>query len=64
MLAKVTSCAIIGLEGAFVQVEVDTSRGLRTLTIIGLSDIAVQESTSRGLSYRERGPRGRTMVSI
>ena len=47
MLAKVTSCAVVGLEGALVQVEVDTSRGLRTLTIVGLPDTAVQESRER-----------------
>lgn len=28
MLAKVMSCAIVGLEGAVVEVEVDTSPGL------------------------------------
>jgi len=27
MLAKVTSCAVVGLDGAIVEVEVDTSRG-------------------------------------
>jgi len=31
MLAKVFSCAVIGLEGAVVQVEVDISRGLLTI---------------------------------
>jgi magnesium chelatase family protein len=44
MLAKVTSCAVIGLDGAIVEVEVDTSRGLPSLTIVGLPDAAVQES--------------------
>ena len=47
MLAKVISCAVIGLEGSLIQVEVDTSRGLRTLTIVGLPDAAVQESRER-----------------
>jgi magnesium chelatase family protein len=28
MLAKVYSCAVIGLEGAIVEVEVDTAQGL------------------------------------
>ena len=32
MLAKVTSCALIGLDGAIVEVEVDISRGLGTFT--------------------------------
>jgi magnesium chelatase family protein len=47
MLAKVTSCAVIGLDGAIVEVEVDTSRGLPSLTIVGLPDAAVQESRER-----------------
>jgi magnesium chelatase family protein len=47
MLAKVTSCAIIGLDGAIVEVEVDISRGLPSMTIVGLPDTAVQESRER-----------------
>ncbi len=47
MLAKVLSCAVIGLEGAIVEVEVDISRGLPSLTIVGLPDAAVQESRER-----------------
>ena len=47
MLAKVTSCAVIGLDGAIVEVEVDLSRGLTSLTIVGLPDAAVQESRER-----------------
>jgi len=47
MLAKVTSCAVVGLEGALIEVEVDAAQGLRTLTIVGLPDTAVQESRER-----------------
>jgi magnesium chelatase family protein len=47
MLAKVHSCAVVGLEGAIVEVEVDTSRGLPSFTIVGLPDTAVQESRER-----------------
>ncbi|MBS1252258.1 MAG: Competence protein ComM [Anaerolineales bacterium] len=47
MLAKITSCALIGLEGAPVEVEVDISRGLYSMTIVGLPDAAVQESRER-----------------
>ena len=47
MLAKVTSCAVVGLEGAIVEVEVDTGRGLPSLTIVGLPDAAVKESSER-----------------
>ncbi|MDH5364450.1 MAG: hypothetical protein OEZ07_01115 [Dehalococcoidia bacterium] len=32
MLAKVTSCAVVGLEGAAVDVEVDISPGLPSFT--------------------------------
>ncbi len=47
MLAKVISCAVIGLEGAIVEVEVDISPGLPSFTIVGLPDAAVQESRER-----------------
>jgi len=47
MLAKVTSCAVVGLEGAIVEVEVDISSGLPSFTIVGLPDKAVQEARER-----------------
>ena len=47
MLARVTSCAVIGLEGTVVEVEVDTSQGLPFLSLVGLPDAAVQESRDR-----------------
>lgn len=47
MLAKVTSCAVVGLEGVLIEVEVDISRGLPSMTIVGLPDAAVQESRER-----------------
>ena len=47
MLAKVTSCAIVGLDGVPIEVEVDISRGLPSMTIVGLPDAAVQESRER-----------------
>jgi len=47
MLAKVRSCAIVGLEGAIVEVEVDISPGLPSFTIVGLPDAAVQEARER-----------------
>ncbi len=47
MLAKVTSCAVVGLEGAIVEVEVDISPGLPSFTIVGLPDTAVQEAKER-----------------
>jgi magnesium chelatase family protein len=47
MLAKVSSGAIIGLDGALVEVEVDISPGLPSFTIVGLPDAAVQEAKER-----------------
>jgi magnesium chelatase family protein len=47
MLAKVYTCAIIGLEGEIVEVEVDTARGLPSFTLVGLPDAAVKESAER-----------------
>ncbi len=47
MLAKVTSCAVVGLDGALVDVEVDVSSGQIGFTIVGLPDAAVQESRER-----------------
>jgi magnesium chelatase family protein len=47
MLAKVNSCAIVGLEGTIVEVEVDASRGLASFTLVGLPDAAVKESAER-----------------
>ena len=38
MLAKVKSCAIVGLEGAIVEVETDISPGLPSFTIVGLPE--------------------------
>jgi len=47
MLAKVLTCALIGLEGAIVEVEVDVARGLPSLTIVGLPNTTVKESSER-----------------
>ncbi|MBT9163453.1 MAG: Competence protein ComM [Chloroflexi bacterium] len=47
MLAKVNSAAVFGLEGRLVEVEVDISGGLPSMTIVGLPDTAVQESRER-----------------
>lgn len=47
MLAKVISCAVVGLDGALVDVEVDISNGQPGFTIVGLPDTAVQESRER-----------------
>ncbi len=47
MLAKVYSCAVIGLEGILVEVEVDIAQGLPCFMVVGLGDAAVHESRER-----------------
>ena len=47
MLAKVSSCAVVGLGGEVVEVEVDISQGLPAFSIVGLPDTAVQEAKER-----------------
>ena len=44
MLAKITSCALVGLEGVLVDVEVDVHPGMvGKIDIVGLPDAAIQE---------------------
>lgn len=47
MLARVLSCAVVGLDGVLVEVEVDIGQGNPGLTIVGLPDTAVQEARER-----------------
>jgi magnesium chelatase family protein len=47
MLARVFSCAVFGLEGIIIEVEVDTRNGMPRIIIVGLPDAAVQESRER-----------------
>ena len=48
MLAKVISCALTDLDGTLIDVEVDTSfSSLPKTIIVGLPDLAVQESRER-----------------
>ncbi|MCA9976564.1 MAG: ATP-binding protein, partial [Anaerolineales bacterium] len=47
MLAKVVSCAIVGLEAEVVEVEVDVIQGYPNFAIVGLPDAAVRESRDR-----------------
>ncbi|HUS81910.1 MAG TPA: magnesium chelatase domain-containing protein, partial [Dehalococcoidia bacterium] len=68
MLAKVLSCAVVGLEGAVVEVEVDIASGLPAFYIVGLPDTAVQESKERVRSAIHnsglRFPRKRITVNL
>jgi len=47
MLAKVYTCAVVGLEGQLVEVEVDIAPGLPAFHVVGLPDTAVQEARER-----------------
>jgi magnesium chelatase family protein len=47
VLAKTLTCAVIGLDGALVEVEVDIGVGLPAFAIVGLPDAAVNEAKER-----------------
>ncbi|MFH1085987.1 MAG: YifB family Mg chelatase-like AAA ATPase, partial [Chloroflexota bacterium] len=48
MLAKIVSCALVGLDGVVVDVEVDVHHGqMGRIDIVGLPDAAIQESRQR-----------------
>jgi magnesium chelatase family protein len=47
MLAKVMSCAIVGLDAQIVEVEVDITPGQPFFSIVGLPDAAIRESKDR-----------------
>jgi len=47
MLAKVISCAIVGLDAELVEVEVDVVKGYPAFAMVGLPDAAVRESRDR-----------------
>jgi magnesium chelatase family protein len=68
MLAQVTSCAVVGLEGELVHVEVDISRGLPSWTLVGLPDAAVRESGERVRSAIKNSglkfPQGRLTINL
>lgn len=68
MLARVYSCAVIGLEGVVVEVEVDYAAGMGGMIIVGLPDAAVQESRERVQSAIKNVnlafPRKRVIVNL
>ncbi|RMG93434.1 MAG: ATP-binding protein [Chloroflexi bacterium] len=47
MLAKVLSCAIVGLNAELIEVEVDIIKGAPAFNLVGLPDAAVRESRDR-----------------
>jgi magnesium chelatase family protein len=68
MLAKVYSCATVGLDGVLVEVEVDIGTGQPGMTVVGLPDAAVRESQERvRAAIRNSGgkvPHGRITVNL
>lgn len=68
MLARIFSCAVVGLDGVIIEVEVDFTNGLPGMTIVGLPDAAVQESRERvQTAIRNAGldfPRKRVVVNL
>ena len=67
-LAKVHSCAIVGLDGELVDVEIDIARGMPAFSIVGLPDAAVQEAKDRVRSAIQNSgfpfPRSRITVNL
>ena len=68
MLAKVYSCALVGLDGVLVEVEIDTGSGLPGIVMVGLPDTAVSESKERVRSaIRNSGgrmPNGKITINL
>lgn len=69
VLAKVFSCAVVGLDGVLIEVEVDVSNGGQPgVILVGLPDAAVQESRERvRAAIRNSGgkfPHGRVTVNL
>jgi magnesium chelatase family protein len=50
VLARVRSCALLGIDAYPVEVEVDVGRGLPSFSTVGLPDAAVRESRERVIS--------------
>jgi magnesium chelatase family protein len=68
MLAKVNSCALVGLEATLIEVEVYSARGMPAITVVGLPDAAVKESRERvWAALRNSGltfPGGRVTINL
>jgi magnesium chelatase family protein len=68
LLAKVYSCAVVGLDGVLVEVEVDVGGGQPGMVVVGLPDAAVRESQDRvRAAIRNSGgrfPHGRVTVNL
>lgn len=68
MLAQTQSAAVVGIDAVPVQVEVDSGYGDTKVTVVGLPDAAVKESTHRVMSALSNSafhaPLGRVVVNL
>ena len=68
MLARIESCAVQGIDGIPVAVEVDNVPGTNKMFMVGLPDTAVKESQERVTSAIKnsgfRIPRGRNTINL
>ncbi|NEQ70754.1 MAG: YifB family Mg chelatase-like AAA ATPase [Symploca sp. SIO1B1] len=68
MLARVWSASIVGIDAVKVGVEVDVSRGLPAIVVVGLPDTAIQESRERvKAAIKNSGftfPLGRIVINL
>ncbi|HPO12394.1 MAG TPA: magnesium chelatase domain-containing protein [Candidatus Hydrogenedentes bacterium] len=68
MLARVNSCAVLGIDAFPLSVEVDNVPGSNTIRMVGLPDAAVKESQDRVFTaMRNSGfyfPRGHVVISL
>ncbi len=47
MLAKVCTFGVVGIEAYPIEIEIDVSRGLPAVTLVGMADTAIRESRER-----------------
>ncbi len=68
MIIKVKSCALYGIEGIPLDIEIDSSQGFPSFNIVGLPDSAVKESKERvRLAIKNSKfpfPKGRITVNL
>jgi magnesium chelatase family protein len=68
MLARVHSCALLGIDAYALAVEVDSMPGMQKVLMVGLPDVAVKESEQRvGSAIRNSGfrfPRGHVVINL
>jgi len=68
MIAKVNSFGLLGLEAYPIEIEVDVSSGLPTVTLVGMADPSIRESKERVKSAIKNSgyawPQGRITVNL